>query len=300
MPTCRSFGSEHVELSEFEKYMRKFLTLNVKAACATLGYSACVDDFPELVVALVLFYGGLLVHSSGSGHISGGELIGFVLYLNAMTESFSDMGEIYSDLVRALGASREVVELLNRESSMSAPSFVDRERIERFPQTREHRLLGVNATKVAVNRLSGSFPTNCLGQIVCSNVHVSYPTRPDRLILDGVNLTIPASAIVALVGTSGSGKSSIVKLIQHLYEPQSGSVCIDGPAVSELSPNLDKSLRFSCTTRTSIVCAQYPKEYHVRMGRNRYGTVARILKQQQNCPMRRSLSRHFPTDMTLR
>jgi ABC-type multidrug transport system fused ATPase/permease subunit len=237
MPTCRGFGAEYVELSEFEQCMQKFLTLNVKAAVATLGYTTCLDALPELVTALVLFYGGLLVHSSGKGHISGGELISFVLYLSALSGAFNSLGGIYAILVRAVGAADKVFELLNREPRISKPSFVDTERLDNAIRSRNKHLLGVDATKVIEHQIKGLYPETCSGEIVFKDVQSRYPARPERIVLDGLNLTIPAGSIFALVGTSGSGKSSIVKLIQHLYEPQSGSVCIDGTPVSELSPD---------------------------------------------------------------
>jgi ATP-binding cassette, subfamily B (MDR/TAP), member 9 len=236
MPTCRTLGSEHVELAEFERCMQKFMGYNTKGAWALLGYCTCVDALPELVVALVLFYGGLLVRSSGPGHITAGDLFGFVLYLSAMTEKFTELGEMYSDLVRALGATDRVFELLKRDSKLSKLSFTDEQRLGDALQTSKH-FLSVNATKVLRNRIAGLHPPTCSGDIAFEQVQFRYPARPERVVLDELSLVIPTGSIVALVGSSGSGKSSIVKLIQHLYEADSGRVTIDGTLVNELSPD---------------------------------------------------------------
>ena len=91
MPTVRAFGAESVELSEFERSMQDFLRLNMKSAVATLGYTTCLNSLPELVKALVLFYGGLLVQSTGKGRISGGDLISFILYLSALSGAFNSL-----------------------------------------------------------------------------------------------------------------------------------------------------------------------------------------------------------------
>ena len=56
----------------------------------------------------------------------------------------------------------------------------------------------------------------------------AYPTRPDQLIFKGLNLRIEAGRTVALVGQSGSGKSTIIGLIERFYDPMNGSVSIDG------------------------------------------------------------------------
>jgi len=63
-----------------------------------------------------------------------------------------------------------------------------------------------------------------------------YPARPQRRILNGLSLKVEPGSVVALVGSSGGGKSSVMSLIQHLYEPSAGKVLFDGIDVHELSP----------------------------------------------------------------
>ena len=82
---------------------------NGKAAIATMGYSTLVGALPQLVNALVLFYGGLLVQTDGPGHISGGQLVSFILYLSSLTEAFNNLGGIYASLVRLAGAADKVI-----------------------------------------------------------------------------------------------------------------------------------------------------------------------------------------------
>lgn len=72
------------------------------------------------------------------------------------------------------------------------------------------------------------------GHIQFCNVCFSYPSRPDVLIFDGLNLDIPSGKIVALVGGSGSGKSTVISLIERFYEPLSGAILLDGHNIKEL------------------------------------------------------------------
>ena len=92
MPTVRAFGAESVELTEFERCMEKFLVLNKHAAVTALGYNTCVNSLPEIVKAVVLFYGGLLVQSDGPSHITGGQLVSFILYLSSLSQAFNSLG----------------------------------------------------------------------------------------------------------------------------------------------------------------------------------------------------------------
>lgn len=212
MATVRTFGAESVELSEFEKCMESYLDLNVRSAIATLGYTTCLNALPELVKALVLFYGGLLVQSKGSGHISGGDLISFVLYLSALSGAFNSLGGIYAMLVRAVGAADKVFELMNREPRVTTPSNVDEDRVDHALQNRGKHILGVHSTKVIELRAKGLYPEKCAGNITFEDVHSRYPARPERVVLDGLNLSIPAGSIFALVGESGGGRFFVCDL----------------------------------------------------------------------------------------
>ncbi|XP_049836069.1 multidrug resistance protein homolog 49-like [Schistocerca gregaria] len=74
----------------------------------------------------------------------------------------------------------------------------------------------------------GNCPEKCSGEIELKNVHFLYPSRPDVKVLQGLELKIKPGETVALVGSSGCGKSTVVQLIQRLYDPQLGSVSLDG------------------------------------------------------------------------
>jgi ATP-binding cassette subfamily B (MDR/TAP) protein 1 len=82
---------------------------------------------------------------------------------------------------------------------------------------------------------SGEQPTDCKGHIEVEDVYFNYPTRPDVKVLQGLNITIPANKTTALVGASGSGKSTIVGLLERWYNPLGGKILLDGKRIEELN-----------------------------------------------------------------
>ncbi|KAI5665259.1 hypothetical protein M9H77_24582 [Catharanthus roseus] len=84
------------------------------------------------------------------------------------------------------------------------------------------------------NSASGLELDSVTGQVELKNVDFSYPSRPDNLILNNFSLTVPAGKTIALVGSSGSGKSTVVSLIERFYDPSSGQVLLDGHDIKTL------------------------------------------------------------------
>ena len=83
---------------------------------------------------------------------------------------------------------------------------------------------------------SGKKPSGgCSGEIELRDVVFAYPTAPDQRVCDGYSLTIRAGQTVALCGASGSGKSTIISLIERFYDPQGGVVLLDGVDIKELN-----------------------------------------------------------------
>eukprot|EP00566_Odontella_aurita_P036507 CAMPEP_0113534540 /NCGR_PEP_ID=MMETSP0015_2-20120614/5212_1 /TAXON_ID=2838 /ORGANISM="Odontella" /LENGTH=907 /DNA_ID=CAMNT_0000433705 /DNA_START=185 /DNA_END=2908 /DNA_ORIENTATION=- /assembly_acc=CAM_ASM_000160 len=239
MSTVRAFGAESAELKEFEESMQKYLALNVKSSVVYVGYMFFYCSLPQLVIALVLFYGGLLVRSTGQDHISAGQLVSFLLYLSSLSDAFNSIGYIFASLTAAVGAADKVFELMKRAPRISSPStqMGDEEEPGMHEQEQKGRgIVGITAKRVHAAAKTGLSPAQCAGKISLRDVDMVYPARPQTRVLRGMTMVAPPGKVVALVGPSGGGKSSIVSLLQHLYEPISGGVCIDDIKVQDLSP----------------------------------------------------------------
>jgi len=225
MSTVRAFGAEGPEMGRYLKSIDVYLDLNRRSAVAYLFYAFTYSTFPQLVTALVLLYGGMLVMSTGEDHITNGELVSFILYLNSLSDNINSMAYIFGSLTQAIGAADKVFELMHRKPRL------------RFPSDRDGAEPATNSDTVpCLKTKSGIVPTDCLGEIELSGVDLFYPARPKRKVLDQISLSIQPGTVVALVGQSGGGKSSVISLLQHLYEPSAGSVCIDGTEVHEICP----------------------------------------------------------------
>lgn len=82
---------------------------------------------------------------------------------------------------------------------------------------------------------TGMIPEHCVGDIELRDVEFAYPSRPDTQVLAGLSLSIPARKTTALVGASGSGKSTVVALLERWYDQAAGSITLDGMETRDLN-----------------------------------------------------------------
>ena len=139
-----------------------------------------------------------------AGSMTPGSLVQFVIYAVMVAGSVAALSEIIGELQRAAGATERLVELLETEDPVKDPASPAR------------------------------LPSPVRGEIAFENVSFAYPARPGIAALDGIDLHIRAGETVALVGPSGAGKTTIIQLIQRFYDPDSGTVRLDGMSLSDL------------------------------------------------------------------
>ncbi|KAK8582901.1 hypothetical protein V6N13_069667 [Hibiscus sabdariffa] len=146
-------------------------------------------------IALTFWYGGRLINQ---GQVTPKHLFQAFFILMSTGKNIADTGSMTSDLAKGGGAIKRIFAILDRRSEIE-------------PE---------NGGGIEVDESNK-------GQIELKNVFFSYPARPDQVIFRGLSLEIEAGKTMALVGQSGSGKSTIIGLIERFYDPQSGSVFID-------------------------------------------------------------------------
>ncbi|KAG9261464.1 ATP-binding cassette sub-family B member 9 [Astyanax mexicanus] len=202
MRTVRSFANEEQEAESYYDRLLEVFKLNKKQALAyaCFMWSSCISELALQVT--ILFYGGHLVVTD---QISGGTLISFIIYELELGECLESIASVYTGLMQGVGAAEKVFEYIDRKPTHAAD--------------------GKEA------------PDSFSGLVEFKNVTFAYPTRPETEILKNVSFSVRPGEVTALVGPSGSGKSSCVSLLENFYSPQGGQVLLDGRPVQTYQHN---------------------------------------------------------------
>nr|XP_032812059.1 ABC transporter B family member 1-like isoform X1 [Petromyzon marinus] len=206
--TVRAFCGEGRMSAQYDSDVQRSFNIGRKIALAEGAFSGLVGTVAQGAVVLVLWYGGKLVYENlhGQTGISVGTLTAFMLYTLNVAMGFALLASLYGDFMQAVGASQRVFELLDRQP--------------RIPNT------------------GGRAPPSVRmdGRVSFNDIHFCYPSRPDTPVLQGVSFSVEPGTVVALVGPSGGGKSTIVALLQRFYDPSAGSIIFGGTDLRELDP----------------------------------------------------------------
>jgi len=203
MKIVQAFGQERREGARFTAAVNA----GFDAARRRFGLRALLT---AMVIALVFGAISLIlldaVHLVASGDLSGGSLAAFVFVAALVAGAFQSLSDVYGDLLRASGAAGRLSELLAQQPEIAAPA-----------QPRP-------------------LPEPARGAIEFDHVTFHYPTRPEVAALHDFSLSVAAGEMVAVVGPSGAGKSTLFQLVERFYDPQRGTVRLDGVPLPEADP----------------------------------------------------------------
>ncbi|QUL37107.1 ABC transporter transmembrane domain-containing protein [Erythrobacter sp. JK5] len=203
MKVVQSFGQEERESERFGGVVER----TFESARKRIVLRAIMTS-----VVIVLIFGGITMAmwrgaiAVTEGAISGGTIAAFVLTGGLVAGAFGALTEVYGDLLRGAGAASRLAELLEARPQIAPP-----ERPERLPEPAR-------------------------GSLSFRNVTFRYPARPETPALKDFSLEIEPGETVAIVGPSGAGKSTIFQLVERFYDPQAGTIRMDGVPLTKADP----------------------------------------------------------------
>ncbi|MBV9953142.1 MAG: ABC transporter ATP-binding protein, partial [Acidimicrobiia bacterium] len=197
---AQASAREDVNSAGFRRLSRQYLDARLDAQKLVALYFPFVYFLSAMADILVLGVGSGLVRN---GALSAGALIAFILYVDLFFSPVQQLSQVFDTYQQADASMKRVNEL------MATPT----------------------ATPIATAPVP--LPEPLTGRVRFDDVHFRYPTATDEA-LRGIDLELQPGEVVALVGETGAGKSTIVKLIARFHDPTSGRVLIDGVPLTEL------------------------------------------------------------------
>jgi ATP-binding cassette, subfamily B, bacterial len=198
----QAFGQQDRERDRFSDAVERTFATAKRRITLRAMLTSIVIALIFGALTLLMWRGAVAVQA---GEISGGTIAAFVIAGGLVAGAFGALTEVYGDLVRASGASARLAELISATPDIAPPA---------------------NPVKMPPPR----------GSLEFQSVKFRYPTRPEALALNNFSLKVSPGETVAVVGPSGAGKSTLFQLAQRFYDPESGTVRIDGVALTSADP----------------------------------------------------------------
>jgi ABC transporter fused permease/ATP-binding protein len=196
----KAFTNEKYEVNRYTHSLNKVVNEALKAATLRGGFVSFIIFALFGGIVGVVWYGAQLV---AQGDLILADLLTFIFYTAFIGGSVGGLGDIYAQLQKTIGASDRILEILGD------PSEVD------IPESEK------------------SAPIT-FGAIDLQDIHFSYPSRPSVEILKGISFTIEPGQKIAIVGTSGTGKSTLAQLMMRFYEPSQGKIMMGEYAIQDM------------------------------------------------------------------
>ena len=216
----KAFAREDRQLTRFQATVGRVFSQAMVATRLEAKYNPVIGFLPQLGLAAVLLLGGkAVVHA----HLSLGQFTEFYLYLNMLITPMRSLGVTLNLAQRATASGARIFQVLDREPRLTDPPH---------PQPLPPGNGRVEFRHVTLryedphDEFSAGAPAPVIGPAA---------NQRGRAVLQDIDLDVPAGRTVALVGATGSGKTSLVALISRLYDPVAGQVLLDGADVRDLA-----------------------------------------------------------------
>lgn len=196
--SVKSFTNEQFESKRYSNSIRDVVTISLSYAKSRGVFAAFIVTIFSGAIVFVIWSGAKMIQTN---ELSAGDLLSFVSITGVIGAAIAGIGNFYTELIGALGATERVRDIIG-----SLGELEDKDNGIRQP---------------------------IYGKIEFQQVDFNYPTREDITVLEDLNFTIEPEKSIALVGVSGSGKSTIMALLLRLYELNDGKILIDDKDIKE-------------------------------------------------------------------
>lgn len=196
----KSFASELFESLRYGKSVDGIVQVSLRFARIRGVFFAFVIGLLFGCILFILYKGAIMVQE---GNMEPGNLLSFVMYTAVLGGAIAGLGNLYATILGTLGATERIFEILERD------------------------------TELELKNISNSNTIKIDGKIAFDSVSFAYPSRSEVQILDNFSFDINRGEKIAFVGQSGSGKTTIAKLIMRFYNVQSGNILVDDKPIDE-------------------------------------------------------------------
>jgi ATP-binding cassette subfamily B protein len=203
MPTVQAFTHEPIEAQRFSSSVENAFKTAMRRIRARSLLTVLVI---LLVFGAIVFVLWLGAHQVMQNKMSGGELGQFILYASIVAGAIGALSEVMGEAQRAAGATERLLELMSVQSPIQSP---------------------ISPSTLPARTASGA-------RLALSDIHFHYPSRPDTSALAHLSLDVTPGETVAVVGSSGAGKTTLFQLLLRFYDPQKGIIRLDGVNIRDL------------------------------------------------------------------
>ncbi|XP_059598580.1 ABC transporter B family member 26, chloroplastic isoform X9 [Vitis vinifera] len=197
---CSVLSAIFLVYGQYKQWLDKLAFVSIRESVAYGFWGLSFNTLYRSTQVIAVLLGGMSILT---GHVTPEQLTKYILYCEWLIYGTLRLGDNFASLLQSVGASGKVFQLMDLLPS------------DQF-----------KSEGVKLKRL--------MGHIEFANVSFYYPSRVMVPVLEHVNISVQANEVVAIVGISGSGKSSLVNLLLRLYEPTTGQILIDGFPLREL------------------------------------------------------------------
>jgi ATP-binding cassette subfamily B multidrug efflux pump len=221
----KAFAQEEAEIARFDRENEHWFGLSIQAARLQAANLPMLDLIANVSTVFIIWYGGILVIGD---NLTLGELVAFSAYMAQLINPVRRLGMIVAAIAQAAASGERVFEILDAESE--------------------------------VHEAPDALPLPSVSGRICFD-EVSFAYFGRHVVLDRISFEAEPGQVIALLGVTGSGKSTIINLIPRFYDPTSGRITVDGYDIRQVTLNslrdqigivLQESTLFAATVRENI------------------------------------------------